>query len=71
MMFFIHLLSLIQNIVSTQQDAQDSEMPFMGHDVGEIVSGKVLLNSLSCNEKVVYLKKHFVPDENFHCVPKR
>ena len=37
----------------------------MGHDVGEIVSGKVLLSSLSCKEKVEYLKKHFVPGEKF------
>ena len=37
----------------------------MGHDVGEIVSGKVLLCSLSCKVKVEYLKKHFVPGEKF------
>ena len=37
----------------------------MGHDVGEIVSGKVLLSSLSCKEKVEYLKKHLVPGEKF------
>ena len=61
----------IQNIVSTDQDAQNSKMSFMGHDVGEIVSGKVQLNSLSRQEKVRYLKKHFVPDEKFQlCTQK-
>ena len=60
-----HSLSLIHNTVSTQQDAQDSEMSFVGHDVGEIVSRKVLLSSLSCKEKVEYLTKHFVPGEKF------
>ena len=63
-----HSLSLIHNIVSTQQDAQDSEMSFVGHDVGEIVSGKVLLSSLSCKEKVEYI---LCQVKNFHCVPKR
>ena len=40
-------------------------MSFVGHDVGEIASGKVLLNSLPYREKVEYLKKHFAPDAKF------